>query len=199
MFDKMKHKTKPIRISVSPRSDIAEIFEDDGYRNTIVGQPAAVLRDKGNSDPSREGMLATFRRKSKTEPAIVLSSYEKADKGKSKVTYDSKNTVASKQLQDRFSSGVVSSFGAFPGEVESVILAGTIGSIASFSGSRLFSKVVDDADKVDADIFNNFDFPITNLVFEGGGNKGMAYVGAIRVCNVRPCYITEKSILTQNR
>ena len=182
MFDKMKHKTtKPIRISVSPRRDIANIFEEDSYGRTIVDQSAAVLNDEVNCDPSRENMLATFRRKSKTEPTIVLSSYEKGVKSKSKVTDESKHTVESKQLQDRFSSGVVSSFGAFPGEVESVILAGTIGSIASFSGSRLFSKVVDDADKVDADIFNNFEFPITNLVFEGGGNKGMAYVGAIQV------------------
>ena len=26
-----------------------------------------------------------------------------------------------------------------------------------------------------------FDFPFVNLSFEGGGNKGMAYVGALRV------------------
>ena len=27
-----------------------------------------------------------------------------------------------------------------------------------------------------------YEFPFENLVFEGGGSKGIAYVGAIKVC-----------------
>jgi len=30
----------------------------------------------------------------------------------------------------------------------------------------------------------DYDFEFENLVFEGGGNKGLAYCGAIRVCCV---------------
>ena len=63
-----------------------------------------------------------------------------------------------------------------------MLYAGTIGStFGSLSGTKLLATIVDDKKTVDDDIFNNFDFPFTNLVFEGGGNKGMAYVGALQV------------------
>ena len=40
----------------------------------------------------------------------------------------------------------------------------------------------DDGDDDDvANLYHQFEFPFDNLVFEGGGNKGMSYVGAIRV------------------
>ena len=29
--------------------------------------------------------------------------------------------------------------------------------------------------------FENYDYPFENVVFEGGGNKGLAYCGAVRV------------------
>ena len=161
---------------------MTQVYGRDNQRKTTVDGSEVFVSEKSTTDgPTKDQMLAAFRKKSNTEPAIVLSKFRKETRSKRKATDENKNTVVSGQIQDRFSSGVVSSYGAFPGEVESVVLAGTLGSIASFSGSRLFSKVVDDAEKVDADIFNNFDFPITNLVFEGGGNKGMAYVGAIQV------------------
>ena len=178
MFDKFKqNRKKPTRIFVSPSRNVAQLFTEDDHRKAteINGHPKReiIIKEVGCDSP-QDDMLSSLRRKSKTEPAIVLSKYRNEDKKNDK-PIDENQAVDSKQIQDRFS------FGAFSGEVESVLLAGTIGSIASFSGSKLFSTVVDDADKVDTDIFNNFEFPITNLVFEGGGNKGMAYVGAIQV------------------
>ena len=63
-----------------------------------------------------------------------------------------------------------------------MLFAGTVGStLGSLSGTKLLATIVDDNKTVDDDIFKNFDFPFTNLVFEGGGNKGMAYVGALQV------------------
>ena len=32
-----------------------------------------------------------------------------------------------------------------------------------------------------------YSYPFENLVFEGGGNKGLAYCGAIRVSNIYFC------------
>jgi len=63
-----------------------------------------------------------------------------------------------------------------------LLYAGTVGStIASLSATKLIETMVDDNKVVDEDIFKNYDFPFMNLVFEGGGNKGMAYVGALQV------------------
>ena len=53
--------------------------------------------------------------------------------------------------------------------------------MGSKSSMQLIATVADDLQAVDDDIFKNYDFPFENLVFEGGGNKGMAYVGALRV------------------
>lgn len=65
------------------------------------------------------------------------------------------------------------------------LLAATIAStVASETGSKLLSAVVDDNNIIDDLIFKNFEYPFTNLVFEGGGNKGMAYVGALQVSSV---------------
>lgn len=74
-----------------------------------------------------------------------------------------------------------------------MLFAGTIGStIGSLSSSRLLATINDDKQAVDEDILKNYDFPFTNLVFEGGGNKGMAYVGALKVCSYFYCYIIIK-------
>ena len=63
-----------------------------------------------------------------------------------------------------------------------MLFAGVIGStMGSKSSMQLIATVADDLQAVDDDIFKNYDFPFENLVFEGGGNKGMAYVGALRV------------------
>lgn len=63
-----------------------------------------------------------------------------------------------------------------------MIQAGTVGStLGSSAATLLVETVADNNNMVDDDIFKNYDFPFTNLVFEGGGNKGMAYVGALQV------------------
>ena len=63
-----------------------------------------------------------------------------------------------------------------------IIQAGTVGStLGSSAATLLMETVADNSNMVDDDIFENYDFPFTNLVFEGGGNKGMAYVGALQV------------------
>ena len=50
---------------------------------------------------------------------------------------------------------------------------------------RLRSVVSQNYDEVDAKVvkvdIEEYEFPFENLVFEGGGNKGLAYCGAVRV------------------
>ncbi len=126
------------------------------------------------------------RRRSKTEPAISLSKYRRNNKNKDLTIQEKggKNddkTPGIIQNDVNLTSRLMKKVNAFPGEIASVIQAGTIGSIASFSGSQLVCTVADDSESVDNDIFNNFEFPLYNLVFEGGGNKGMAYVGVLQV------------------
>eukprot|EP00112_Aurelia_sp_Birch-Aquarium-sp1_P010373 Seg2218.5 transcript_id=Seg2218.5/GoldUCD/mRNA.D3Y31 product="putative protein R571" protein_id=Seg2218.5/GoldUCD/D3Y31 len=54
--------------------------------------------------------------------------------------------------------------------------------IVSTSGSQLVKEVADGfSEKFDKIFFEKYELPIENLVFEGGGNKGMSYVGAIEV------------------
>lgn len=63
-----------------------------------------------------------------------------------------------------------------------IIQAGTVGStLGSSAATLLMETVADNSNMVDDDIFKNYDFPFTNLVFEGGGNEGMAYIGALQV------------------
>lgn len=177
MFDKFKRHKRPLRVLVAPKKNIPKIVTQDEHMTSFVDYP-----DRVATESQKKNMIFSLRRKSKTEPAIVLSKYQKKNsRNQDGVIEDGKAVEDSKQMKTTISSEVVSKHRAFPGEVESVILAGTIGSIASFSSSKLFSSMVDDAEKVDVDIFNNFEFPLRNLVFEGGGNKGMAYVGAIQV------------------
>ena len=54
--------------------------------------------------------------------------------------------------------------------------------IVSTNGAQLVKDVADGySEQVDKIFFEKHEFPIENLVFEGGGNKGMSYVGAIEV------------------
>ena len=78
-----------------------------------------------------------------------------------------------------------------------MLFAGTVGStIASSSATQLLETVADDTTVVDDDIFKNYDFPFTNLVFEGGGNKGMAYVGSLQVTFLcLTVFVCEKSFV----
>ena len=55
-------------------------------------------------------------------------------------------------------------------------------SIVNLHGTKLMRAVsFGHGQKVDKMFFENYDFPMENLIFEGGGNKGMSYVGAIEV------------------
>ena len=42
-------------------------------------------------------------------------------------------------------------------------------------------KEYDLVEEFDMDKLKEYDFPFTNIVLEGGGSKGMAYVGALQV------------------
>eukprot|EP00794_Sanderia_malayensis_P003399 gene3399-3889_t len=72
--------------------------------------------------------------------------------------------------------------------------------VGSFHGSRIIKAINYGRSKhMDASIFDRYDFPHENLVFEGGGNKGTAYVGAIERSIEFPggqdCDVTRKSII----
>ena len=188
-WEKFKRKSKPVRIVISPTNRVSQ---SPGRPENVVGKPPVntdfeLAFEEPNEKKDKNDIYQGFRKKSKTEPALVLSEYRKKQREKPQNLnirhgkFSGPRSPKSPRTPTDFSASLVNKCNAFPGEVESVMLAGTIGSIASFSGSQLFSTVVDDADKVDVDIFNNFEFPLRNLVFEGGGNKGMAYVGALQV------------------
>ena len=187
-WEKFKRKSEPVRIVISPTNRVSQ---SPGRPENVVINPVntdfELALEEPNEQPDKNDIYQGFRKKSKTEPALVLSEYRKKQREKPQNLnikhgkLSGPRSPKSPRSPTDFSASLVNKCNAFPGEVESVMLAGTIGSIASFSGSQLFSTVVDDADKVDVDIFNNFEFPLRNLVFEGGGNKGMAYVGALQV------------------
>ena len=95
------------------------------------------------------------------------------------VTHNStqnQNGAAHKALKrkDKRSSGTLVS--------QEMLNAGTLGGMfGSVSSTKLLQTVMDDKRAVEEDIYKNFDFPFENLILEGGGNKGMAYVGALQV------------------
>ena len=65
---------------------------------------------------------------------------------------------------------------------QEMLNAGTLGGMfGSVTSTKLLATVMDDKRAVEEDIYKNFDFPFENLILEGGGNKGMAYVGALEV------------------
>lgn len=65
---------------------------------------------------------------------------------------------------------------------QEMLNAGTLGGMfGSVTSTKLLASVIDDKRAVEDDIYKNFDFPFENLILEGGGNKGMAYVGALEV------------------
>ena len=53
--------------------------------------------------------------------------------------------------------------------------------LSSRATPSISETVVEEFDEVEEYIFDDCDFPFTNLCFEGGGNKGMAYVGSLEV------------------
>ena len=56
-----------------------------------------------------------------------------------------------------------------------------LGSVGSLRAAQTTDKVMHGSTSHEEDIYRGFNFPFENLVFEGGGNKGMAYVGALQV------------------
>ena len=47
--------------------------------------------------------------------------------------------------------------------------------------SKISVSSFDDYNEIEEFLFDDCTFPFENLVFEGGGNKGFAYVGSIEV------------------
>lgn len=56
-----------------------------------------------------------------------------------------------------------------------------LGSVGSLKAAETTERVRRGSTSHEEDIYKGFSFPFENLVFEGGGNKGMAYVGALQV------------------
>ncbi|EDO48969.1 predicted protein, partial [Nematostella vectensis] len=60
--------------------------------------------------------------------------------------------------------------------------ASLLGSVGSLTASEAQGKIIKDDNKApEEDLYDQFKFPFENLVFEGGGNKGMAYVGVLQI------------------
>lgn len=56
-----------------------------------------------------------------------------------------------------------------------------LGSVGSLSASEKTDRMRKKGGSTEDDVIKYFTFPFENLVFEGGGNKGMAYVGTLQV------------------
>ena len=61
-------------------------------------------------------------------------------------------------------------------------IAFTGSAVGSEHGTTLLGLTTDDPLSVDYEIFQNHEFLFENIVLEGGGIKGLAYVGALMVC-----------------
>lgn len=66
-----------------------------------------------------------------------------------------------------------------------------LGSVGSLKAAETTEKVRRGSTSHEADVYKGFSFPFENLVFEGGGNKGMAYVGALQVFFSVLCFYFE--------
>lgn len=63
-----------------------------------------------------------------------------------------------------------------------VAAATLLGSVGSLKAAEITDHLSNKESTTALDeSYQGFDFPFENLVFEGGGNKGMAYVGALQV------------------
>lgn len=56
-----------------------------------------------------------------------------------------------------------------------------LGSVGSLNAAETTDRVRRGSTSCEEDCYKGYAFPFENLVFEGGGNKGMAYVGALQV------------------
>ena len=81
----------------------------------------------------------------------------------------SRNAMANGQLKKKTTLD--------PGSLVSA--AALLGSVGSLKAAEKTEKVVHSPPE--QELYEGFPFPFENLVFEGGGNKGMAYVGALQV------------------
>ncbi|KXJ23340.1 Uncharacterized protein R571 [Exaiptasia diaphana] len=63
-----------------------------------------------------------------------------------------------------------------------VAAATLLGSVGSLKAAEVTERLSNKESSSPLDeSYQGFDFPFENLIFEGGGNKGMAYVGALQV------------------
>ena len=62
--------------------------------------------------------------------------------------------------------------------IEAASLLGSVGSLRAAETTDRYRR---GSTSHEEDMYRDFPFPFENLVFEGGGNKGMAYVGALQV------------------
>lgn len=63
-----------------------------------------------------------------------------------------------------------------------VVAASLLGSVGSLKAAEVTEKLsVKESTSLIDETYKGFEFPFENLVLEGGGNKGMAYVGALQV------------------
>ena len=154
-WKKSKLKSKPVRVVISP---VNRVSPSPDRPENVIGTPVnadfKLPFEERNEQHDKNVFCQEFRKKSKTEPALVLSEYRKKQKEKPQklnIKHGKFSGPTSPRSPTDLSASLVNKCNAFPGEIESVMLAGTIGSIASFSGSQLFSTVVDDADKVGVD------------------------------------------------
>lgn len=60
--------------------------------------------------------------------------------------------------------------------------------VSSFCMPALAPMDLEDIDEVEEYIFDDCDFPFECLVFEGGGNKGLAYCGSLEVALLIPIF-----------
>lgn len=56
-----------------------------------------------------------------------------------------------------------------------------LGSVGSMNAAEANERLRRGSTSCEEAVYQGFPFPFENLVFEGGGNKGMAYVGALQV------------------
>lgn len=64
-----------------------------------------------------------------------------------------------------------------------------LGSVGSLKAAETTERVRRGSTSHEEDVYKDFGFSFENLVFEGGGNKGMAYVGALQVCILMFCFV----------
>lgn len=129
-----------------------------------AGLDGGAKRNEHNANKSksqRPSVLSRFRRK--TTKVRRINVHEMNGNVKSSRRRSSTNERKISALDPRLYAGT----GAL------------LGSIASLSASEKTERMMKNGES--SDVIKDHEFEFENLVFEGGGNKGMAYVGALQV------------------